>query len=88
MARHTNTRDSRPVRLPFDFDIKFGRGACGKNRYGSREDAELVLAIARGSHVDGVSSRREERIYRCDRCNGGFHLTSQEYMRDTPPQTR
>lgn len=86
MARRTNTRESRPSRLPFDFDVKFGRGVCGKNRYRSREDAELVLAVARGSHRAGVNSRREERIYECHRCQG-FHLTSQEYMRDTPPQT-
>lgn len=74
MGRKTNTPQSRPGRQGFEFDMAMRKGRCGKIRYATREDVELVLAVARGKMADGAETRREQRSYECH-C-GGWHLTS------------
>lgn len=87
MGRRTNSRNSRPTRKSFDFDMAMRKGRCGKIRYATREDAELILAVARGKVADGVETRREQRVYACGNCHG-FHLTSRPGWGDTPSHTR
>lgn len=77
MGRRTNTSASRPVRSGFEFGIKVRPGVCGKTTYRTQEDAEIVLAMARGRNADGLAGRRERRAYFHERCRG-WHLTSWE----------
>jgi hypothetical protein len=51
------------------------KGTCptGKVRWGSAETAQAALAHRM---LDGPGRARETRFYRCDECDGGYHLTS------------
>lgn len=60
---------------------------CGKRRFETREDAELVLGLALGRKLRGDHKRNEQRVYLCHKCEG-HHLTSKDkYLRDTPVKT-
>ena len=76
-------RRRRHSGLYISVEFTTGRG-CGKRRFSTYADAELVLAMALGRHLQGDSRRREQRIYQCHSHCGGWHLTSQTPRRDTP----
>lgn len=77
-----NPDKPRHARLRIDVEFSIGRG-CGKRRFATYADAELVLAMALGRSLQGERKRREQRIYRCPHCNDGYHLTSQDRNYDT-----
>lgn len=80
-----NPEQPHHARLRIDVDFAIG-DPCGKRRFETYADAELVLAMALGRSLQGDGKRRESRIYRCEYCGGGFHLTSQERRYDTPKE--
>lgn len=83
-----NRNGAHHARLRIGVEFSIGEG-CGKRRFDTYADAELVLAMALGRGLQGSGKRREIRIYRCSKCDNGFHLTSQELMsRDTPTVAR
>lgn len=52
---------------------------CGKYRYKNEDAATAALLKAWRSRSP---ARRELRAYQCDRCQGGWHLTSQPGAED------
>ncbi len=68
--RASSSRPSRPSRC------------YGKVRYRDRKDAKAALAGFRARKQADPSAHVPVRAYRCHRCDGGWHLTSetqQEY---------
>ena len=58
-------------------DERVTRCVTGKLRYPSREQAGAALnALLHLRAIRGQTERFEQRAYPCDRCNGGWHLTS------------
>ena len=88
MSRRNRNAGPRVRAQSLYIEVDFTTGKkCGKRKFETYSDAELVLGLALGRKLRGDHKRNERRIYLCDWC-GGFHLTSQEWNRDTPVKTR
>jgi hypothetical protein len=56
---------------------------CGKKRYESSLDAQLMMLRIMRRRRDRPTEKTEIRHYRCSRCDG-WHLTSQRLATSTP----
>lgn len=53
---------------------------CGKNRFAT--ETEAIRIALRASRRSGLALR----VYRCERCGGGWHMTKKRVWKGDPPR--